>query len=66
MISTTYFQPRLAEFGDYRFMNQFMFKVKANPHFSLAVKWNYLHDRFPAGTAPNTIYYFSTDFTYVL
>ena len=34
MISTTYFQPRLAEFSDYRFMNQFMFKVKATPHFS--------------------------------
>ena len=66
MISTTYFQPRLAEFSDYRFMNQFMFKVKATPHFSLTVKWNYLHDRFPAGTAPKTIYNFSTGFTYEL
>lgn len=66
MISTTYFQPRLAEFSDYRFMNQFMFKVKATPHFSLTVKWNYLHDRFPAGTAPKTIYNFATGFTYEL
>jgi Protein of unknown function, DUF481 len=66
MISTTYFQPRLAEFGDYRFMNQFMFKVKATPHFSLTVKWNYLHDRFPAGTAPKTIYNYATGFTYEL
>lgn len=66
LISTSYFQPLLKKFSDYRIMNQFVFRVKATPHFSLTLKWNYLHDRFPAGTAPKTIYNFSTGFTYDL
>lgn len=66
MISTTYFQPLVNKLSDYRIMNQLSFKVKATPHFSLAVKWNYLHDRFPAGNAPKTTYNFATGFTYDL
>lgn len=66
MISTTYFQPRLSQFNDFRILNQISFKVKATPHFSLNVKWNYLHDKFPAGTAPKTVYNFATGFTYDL
>lgn len=66
MISTTYFQPRLSQFNDFRILNQISFKVKATPHFSLSVKWNYLHDKAPAGTAPKTVYNFATGFTYDL
>lgn len=66
LISTSYFQPLFKKFSDYRILNQLVFKVKATPHFSLAVKWNYLHDRFPAGTAPKTTYNFLTGFTYDL
>lgn len=66
MISTTYFQPRLSQFNDFRILNQISFKVKATPHFSLSVKWNYLHDKAPAGTAPKTVYNFATVFTYDL
>ncbi len=66
LISTTYFQPLLKQFSDYRILNQLKFKIKATPHFSLSVKWNYLHDRFPAGTAPKTTYSFATGFTYSL
>ncbi|HRC21751.1 MAG TPA: DUF481 domain-containing protein [Niabella sp.] len=66
MISTTYFQPRLSKFNDFRILNQISFKVKATPHFSLNVKWNYLHDKYPAGTAPKTVYNFATGFTYDL
>jgi len=66
MISTTYFQPLLKKFSDYRIMNQTSFNVKATPHFGLSVKWNYLHDRFPAGTAPRTTYSFATGITYEL
>lgn len=66
LISTTYFQPRLARFSDYRILNQLVLKVRATPHFSLTTKWNYLHDRFPAGTAPATVYHFATGFTYEL
>jgi hypothetical protein len=66
LISTTYFQPLLKNFSDYRIMNQVSLNVKATPHFGLSVKWNYLLDRFPAGTAPRTTYSFATGITYEL
>lgn len=64
LITTTYFQPLLKKFSDYRVLNQAAFKVKASRHFALSVKWNYLHDRFPAGEAPRTTYSFSTGVDY--
>lgn len=64
LISTTYFQPRLSQFSDYRILNQAIFKVKPSPHFSMSVKWNYLHDRFPAGTTQRTTYAFGTGIDY--
>lgn len=66
LISTTYFQPLLKKFSDYRIMNQVAFNLKATPHFGLSVKWKYLHDRFPAGSAPRTTYHFETGVTYEL
>lgn len=57
-ISTTFFQPLLKKLSDYRLLNQASLKVRATKHFSLSLKWNYLHDRFPAGTAPRTNYTF--------
>lgn len=66
MVSTTYFQPLLNNFSDYRILNQIVFKVKATPHFGMSVRWNYLHDRYPAGSAPKTTYNFGTGFTYDL
>ena len=66
MISTTYFQPLLKKFSDFRILNQIAFAVKATPHFGLEVKWNYLHDRFPAGNAPKTTYMFATGLRYDL
>ncbi|HEY6062093.1 MAG TPA: DUF481 domain-containing protein [Chitinophagaceae bacterium] len=66
LISTTYFQPLLKKFSDYRILNQISLNVKATPHFGLSVKWNYLHDRFPAGNAPRTVYEFGTGITYQL
>ncbi|MBC7875244.1 MAG: DUF481 domain-containing protein, partial [Ferruginibacter sp.] len=66
LISTTFFQPLFNKFSDYRILNQITFKVKATKHFSLSVKWHYLHDRFPAGMAPRTTYNFATGFDYEL
>ncbi len=66
MVSTTYFQPLLKKMSDYRILNQITFIVRATPHFGLSVRWNYLHDRFPAGTAPRTTYNFATGITYDL
>ena len=66
LISTTYFQPLLKKFRDFRILNQITLGVKATQHFSLEVKWNYLHDRFPAGDAPRTTYLFATGLKYEL
>jgi hypothetical protein len=54
----------LNKFSDYRILNQAVLRVKASPHFALSVKWNYLHDRFPAGVAPRSPYTFSTGIDY--
>lgn len=64
LISTTFFQPLLKKLSDYRILNQATLKVKATKHFGLSLKWNYLHDRFPAGTAPRTTYTFATGVDY--
>ena len=66
LISTTYFQPLLKKFRDFRILNQITLGVKATQHFSLEVKWNYLHDRFPGGDAPRTTYLFATGLKYEL
>lgn len=66
LISTSYFQPLLKKLSDYRILNQIAFRVKATEHLGLEVKWNYLHDRFPAGNAPRTTYMFATGLRYDL
>jgi Protein of unknown function, DUF481 len=64
LITTTFFQPLFKKLSDYRILNQISLKVKATKHFSLSLKWHYLHDRFPAGTAPRTTYTFATGIDY--
>jgi hypothetical protein len=64
--STTFFQPLYKKFSNNRVMNQSTLSVKASKHFSLMVRWNFLHDRFPIGTAPETIYGLSTGVNYNL
>ena len=66
LISTTFFQPLFNNLSDYRILNQAKLKIKATKHFSLSLKWNYLHDRFPAGTAPKTTYTLATGIDYEL
>lgn len=62
--STTFYQPALENFNDYRILNQLKIGVKATKHFSLSLKWNYLFDKKPAGAAPNTTYSLSTGIDY--
>lgn len=60
IISTTFYQPLFKKISDYRILNQSTLRIKANKHFSLSINWDYLHDRFPAGTAPHTTYSFGS------
>jgi hypothetical protein len=59
IISTTFYQPLLKEIKDSRILNQVVVKVQTSKFFSVSLRWNYLHDRFPAGDAPKTTYNFS-------
>ncbi len=58
--STTFFQPLISHFSDHRILNEIGMSVKASKHFGLNLKWNYLYDSRPAGTAPHTTYTLST------
>jgi hypothetical protein len=60
IISTTFYQPLFSKISDYRILNEATLKVQATKHFGLSMSWEYLHDRFPAGTAPRTTYSFSS------
>lgn len=62
-ISTTFFQPLLTSIYDHRWFNQSVLRVKANTHFALYIKWNYLYDKKPAGTAPKNTYQFISGFS---
>lgn len=64
IISTTFFQPLFKKPSDFRVLNQSSFKLKASRHFAVSLRLSYLHDRFPAGTAPKTTYNFSSGLEY--
>jgi hypothetical protein len=64
LISTTFYQPLFKDYSDYRILNQASLKVKATKHFSISLRWNYLYDRRPAGTAPRRTYSFGSGIEY--
>lgn len=64
IITTTFYQPLLRQWSDYRLMNQTGIAVKASKHFALSIKGAFLHDSHPAGTAPKTTYTLSSGFDF--
>ncbi len=64
IISTTFYQPLLKKFNDYRVLNESILKVRTGKHFSFTFEWNYLYDRFPAADAPQTNYDLAMGFQY--
>ncbi len=64
IVSTTFFQPLFKKPDDFRIMNQSSFEIKASRHLTFNMQWNFLYDRFPAGTAPKVNYSFNTGFGY--
>lgn len=47
-ISTTYWQPRISGFYDYRMLNQNSLQVKAGKHFVFSLNYQYIFDSRPA------------------
>lgn len=66
LISTTFFQPLLSDFNDFRILNQTSLRVKAGKKLALRVNWNYLNDQRPVPGIPAVNYGLSTGFDYDL
>lgn len=64
IISTTFFQPLLNNWNDYRILNQASLRVKAGKKFSIRINWNYLNDSYPVAGIPSVNYTLSTGFNY--
>ncbi|MCR6721248.1 MAG: DUF481 domain-containing protein [Chitinophagaceae bacterium] len=56
LVSTTFYQPLYNNFQDARIFNQTSFTISATERFSMYLKWNWIYDKKPAGTAPKTNY----------
>jgi putative salt-induced outer membrane protein YdiY len=64
IVSTTYGQPRVDKFEDFRISSQSSFIVGLLRNFALKITHNFTYDAFPAVGIPNSQYDFSTGFTY--
>lgn len=56
IISTTFYQPILRKARDYRILNESLLRIRTSRHFAFTLESDYLFDRFPAYTAPQTTY----------
>jgi putative salt-induced outer membrane protein YdiY len=63
-VSTTYYQPKLNEFGDYRISSQSSLLVSVYKNFALKTSYTFTYDAFPAIGIPNSQYDFTTGITY--
>lgn len=64
IISTTYYQPRIDKFNDYRISSQSSLLVGLFKNFALKTSYTFTYDTFPAVGIPNSQYDFSTGLTY--
>mgnify|MGYP001054515846 CR=1 FL=1 len=64
IISTTFYQPRLNKWGDFRILNQESANLAITQKLSATINWNYLYDHFPVAGVPKSNYTLSTGFRY--
>lgn len=64
LVSTTFFQPKLNNWNDFRILNQASLRVKAAKKISVRINWNYLNDSMPVEGIPSVSYNLSTGFEY--
>ena len=64
VISTSFFQPLLRDWNNYRVLNQISIRVKAAKKLGMMLKWNYLNDSRPVTGVPSVNYSLSTGFDY--
>lgn len=64
IVSTTYYQPLVKNFSDYRLSSQNSLLVELVKNFGLKINYTFVYDAFPAVGIPNSQYDFSTGVTY--
>lgn len=63
-VSTTYFQPQLSNFSDFRISSQSSLLVGLYQDFSLKTSYTFIYDAFPAVGIPSSQYEFTTGVAY--
>jgi outer membrane protein W len=66
MVSTTYYQPKLSNFSDFRIAHQSALKFKIAKNLSYKLSFNYSYDKFPVIGIPNEEYDISNGLVYKL
>ena len=64
MVSTTYYQPKLSAFSDYRIANESSLLIDLFKNFAFKTTYRFIFDAFPAIGIPNSQYDLTTGFTY--
>ena len=64
IVSTTYYQPQLGKFKDYRISSQSSLLVGLFKNFALKTSYTFTYDAFPAVGIPNSQYDFTTGVAY--
>jgi hypothetical protein len=59
LTNTTYFQPRINEFADFRVSSHSSMMIKLSKHISYVVSYRYFYDKYPAPGIPNETHDFS-------
>jgi hypothetical protein len=65
LVSTTYYQPRLGRFSDFRILNKESAKFSITKKLSLILNWDYSYDSSPVIGVPKSNYTFSSGIQYV-
>ncbi|WP_034260820.1 DUF481 domain-containing protein [Altibacter lentus] len=64
VVSTTYYQPRISQFSDYRISSQSSLLIDLFANFAFKTSYTFTYDAFPAVGIPNSQYDFTTGITY--
>ncbi|MCB0465821.1 MAG: DUF481 domain-containing protein [Aequorivita sp.] len=64
IISTTYYQPKLKNFGDYRVSNQSSLLIDLFKNFAFKTSYTFIYDETPAIGIPNSQYSLESGFVY--
>ena len=63
-VSTTYYQPKLKDFGDYRLSNQTSLLIDLFKNFAFKTSYTFIYDETPAVGIPNSQYNLESGFVY--